>query len=202
MDSSKYFVSENFCDDCDNTVHAIFNIDDFNNHKVGRIRCKCGCVVEPCNECESRDDCGDCPYKNAEIVDEMSDESYMRWLKDNEPKTYEVFKSGDNGDYYSDIIRKIEEESAENGDEDELQKVNSVAYTLADYGIWGAGGDEDYEQKKWGATCVDGALLLMKAYKLESVKWFNNSRGTIQRLTRSFLEEQRNKLIKEAIELK
>ena len=107
-------LTENFCPECDEVVHQVFNAEDFFNHKVGLMICpKCGATIQPCNECETHDACGDCPWmKNImEKSKVMSDESYMRYLKAHEPKIYEMFKSGENGNYYDKVIAKIEKGS-------------------------------------------------------------------------------------------
>ena len=71
---------EEYCDDCDRMVCAVFSREDFDAHKVGRIRCRHGHVVMPCQECEDHDQCHDCPWKDAEIVDE-EDRSHLKGKK-------------------------------------------------------------------------------------------------------------------------
>ena len=107
--------TENFCDDCDDVLHAVFNIKDFWGHKVGLIRCKCGCVVKPCNECGGEDadgnavSCDNCPWVNAKITDAMTDEEYVLWLKDNDKNTFEVYADPKNGyDHYREVIETLE----------------------------------------------------------------------------------------------
>jgi len=113
----KEILTENYCDDCDEVLYAVFDEDAFNNHKVGAIQCKCGCIVMPCNECNWVDingnhtECETCPWKNADVTKAMSDEAYVRWCKANEPKIYEIMKGNTNGDYYHEIIKKIESEN-------------------------------------------------------------------------------------------
>lgn len=107
-------VTENYCDQCDNVLHAVFDEKEFYAHNVGRIACpECGTIAVPCNECEDykHKSCdNDCPWKKAKITTAMSDEEYIRWIRKNQSKVYEVFRSGKNGDHYLPIIRKIEAE--------------------------------------------------------------------------------------------
>ena len=108
------FVAENSCNNCDNDcVHTVFNLKDFWDYKVGRIRCKeCGEIMLPCNECGGQDadgetlNCNRCPWKNAEIADEMSDIDYLKWIKENEPENWVQYKDGSCGDYYKELIEK------------------------------------------------------------------------------------------------
>lgn len=115
-------LCENYCDECDEMVHTLVNEKDFYDFKVGRIRCpNCGAIIHPCNECLDENgqhyDCGinckDCPWYKAKIVKPLTDEEYMRYLKDNEPKMYETYKNGKQGDYYNEIISKLEYEDIE-----------------------------------------------------------------------------------------
>lgn len=107
-DNSSVLLEE-YCGECDETVHQVFTEKAFSAHKVGRIRCpNCGHAILPCNECEDHDACGDCPWKRAEIDKPMSDEAYIRFIRTEDPELYEMFKNGDNGDYYKVIIEKIE----------------------------------------------------------------------------------------------
>jgi len=39
MIANSEMMTENFCGECDEVVHALFNTEDFYDHKVGRIRC-------------------------------------------------------------------------------------------------------------------------------------------------------------------
>ena len=69
---------ENYGDECDWPINTTCDSEDFWAHKVGRVRCpKCGTVVLPCNECAAETplgerDCGNCPWSNAEILEENS----------------------------------------------------------------------------------------------------------------------------------
>lgn len=109
MKKKDSILTENYCNDCDEVLNQVFDIDAFYEHKVGALICpKCGCVNMPCNECEDHDDCGNCPWANADRCVAMSDESYMRYLRAYEPETYKLFKSGEDGHYYDKIIKKIE----------------------------------------------------------------------------------------------
>ena len=110
---NKQILTENYCDECDEVLNQVFDRKAFCSHKVGALICpKCGHITMPCNECEDHDDCGDCPWANAERTMAMSDEAYMRYLKAYKPKLYKLFKSGENGDGYAEVIKKIEKESA------------------------------------------------------------------------------------------
>ena len=112
-DENSSILLEEYCDECDETVHQVFTEKAFLAHKVGRIRCpNCGHVILPCNECGDHDACGDCcPWRHAEIDKPMSDEAYIHYLRDFHPTVYEMFSSGECGDHYKGIIEKIEGES-------------------------------------------------------------------------------------------
>lgn len=101
-------ITENYCDD---VIHAVFDEDEFYSYKTGRIRCSCGCVVVPCNECVDENgqhyNCAECPWANAEIVDAMSDYGYVRWIRDNCPNTFKEFLTGNFGEYYRFIAEDI-----------------------------------------------------------------------------------------------
>lgn len=72
--------TENYCGECDAVLNALFDPDEFWSFKVGRVRCReCGAVTNPCNECFGTDiektvGCDNCPWANAEITDEMTEE--------------------------------------------------------------------------------------------------------------------------------
>lgn len=103
-------LTENYCDECDKVLHQVFDRDAFYAHKVGALICpKCGHVTMPCNECDDHDACANCPWTNADKSKVMSDEALMRYLKAHEPEVYKSFKNGDNGDYYAEVIKNIEE---------------------------------------------------------------------------------------------
>lgn len=103
-------LTENYCNECDEVLHQVFDYNDFYAHKVGALICpNCGHVTMPCNECENHNACGHCPWAKAEKSNTMSAEAYMRYLKSYEPRLYKIFKDGENGDYYAEIIKKIEE---------------------------------------------------------------------------------------------
>ena len=101
-------MTENYCDDCDDVLNAVFDEKEFWSHKVGLVKCMCGCIVKPCNECDNHYNCSHCPWEKAKVTKAMTDLAYMKWLKKNEPDTYEIFRSGQNGDYYNKVIEKIE----------------------------------------------------------------------------------------------
>lgn len=109
MNSSDIFL-EDYCDECDEVLHQVFDADQFFSHKVGALICPvCGHVTMPCNECENHDECGNCPWADAEPHEVLSDEAYMRYLKSHYPRVYRKFKNGEMGDYYAEVIKKIEE---------------------------------------------------------------------------------------------
>lgn len=75
---------EEYCGcDKNGVVHAVFDMDEFNTHKVGRIRCSCGNIVYPCDACEDHSRCNNCPWKDSEITECMTDAEYFKWVKDN-----------------------------------------------------------------------------------------------------------------------
>ena len=102
-------MTENYCDECDDVLHAVFDIDDFESHHRGSIMCKCGTVVMPCNECEDHGMCGDCPWKDSIPTPAMSDVEYLKWMKENEPASWEILKDAYNGGKYAELIRELEE---------------------------------------------------------------------------------------------
>lgn len=108
-------LTENYCDECNEVVHAVFDERDFYAHKIGTIRCPaCGHIIMPCNECEDHDACGDCPWSRlheSKASAAMSDEAYIHYLHDCEPKFYKMFRDGEMGDHYAKIIEKIEKEA-------------------------------------------------------------------------------------------
>lgn len=109
MENHKPIMTENYCDDCDDVLHAVFDGFDFFNYKVGRIRCKCGCIVKPCNECEIDHirSCANCPYDKAKVVDAMTDEEYAKWEKENEPETFALMLKGELGEHYEKVAKKV-----------------------------------------------------------------------------------------------
>lgn len=109
--NKKMFMTENYCDECDDVLHAVFDIDDFESHHRGSIMCKCGTVVMPCNECDDHGMCGDCPWRDSIPTPAMSDVEYMKWMKENEPASWEILKDSYNGGKYAELIRELEEVS-------------------------------------------------------------------------------------------
>ena len=104
-------MTENYCDDCDEVLNAVVDVDDFYDFKVGRIRCKCGCIVLPCNECRDENgehyDCGECPWSNAKIVDAMTDDEYIKWVYDNDRECFDIYLNGENGEYMKELAKKF-----------------------------------------------------------------------------------------------
>ena len=90
-------LTENFCPECDEVVHQVFDREDFYRHEVGALYCpKCGHLILPCNECDDHSNCMDCPWsKCAERSTAMSDEAYMRYLE----KGAEVVESSNEMDF-------------------------------------------------------------------------------------------------------
>ena len=103
----RVIITENYCDDCDNVLHAVFDIKDFESHRRGSIVCECGTVVMPCNECDGIG-CGDCPWKNSTPTPAMTDMEYVKWVKENSPSLYEILKDIDNGGKYAEVIRELD----------------------------------------------------------------------------------------------
>ena len=107
-ETSKPLLVEDFCTNCDCTVHAVFDNDGFRRHQTGVVRCpECGAAIMPCNECNDHDSCDKCPWRNVQAETAMSDEAYLRFLRAYEPAVYLKFKCGDHGDW-SDLVDKIE----------------------------------------------------------------------------------------------
>lgn len=110
-------ITENYCDECGNQVHATFDKEDFYNFKVGLVRCsECGHIIKPCNECmdvngEGYSSCANCPWTGAKVVDSATNEEYLRFIKENDTSLYEAYKNEDNGFVcFSETIKKLEEE--------------------------------------------------------------------------------------------
>lgn len=84
----RYFV-ENFCDECDAVLNAVFDYDRFWSFEVGRVKCtECGHVNVPCNECFGTDimniyGCLNCPWVKSvvSISTEESKSSMQREFK-------------------------------------------------------------------------------------------------------------------------
>lgn len=104
---NKMIMTENYCDDCDNVLHAVFDIGDFESHRRGSIICECGTVVMPCNECDGKL-CGDCPWKESIPTPAMTDVEYVKWVKENAPTLYDVLKDPYNGGKYAEVIRELD----------------------------------------------------------------------------------------------
>lgn len=102
-------MTENYCDECDEVLHAVFDIDDFESHHRGSIMCKCGTVVMPCNECDDHGMCGDCPWKDSIATPAMSGVEYLKWMKENKPASWEILKEAYNDSMYAKAIRELEE---------------------------------------------------------------------------------------------
>lgn len=72
----RYFA-ENFCDECDAVLDAVFDDERFWSFEVGRIKCaECGYVNVPCNECFGTDiknvyGCLNCPWATAAVTTSM-----------------------------------------------------------------------------------------------------------------------------------
>lgn len=123
-------ITENFCDDCDDCVHAVFDAKKFYDFKVGRIRCHCGCVIKPCNECIDENgnhyNCTECPWEKAKIVDAMTDEEYVRWTKENEPSIYALMTTGEMGNLFKKIALDMEMK----GHEKTIKKMKDNLYVF------------------------------------------------------------------------
>jgi hypothetical protein len=67
-------MTENYCTECDEVVHQVFDDEAFYNHTVGTITCpKCGSIVMPCNECDDHSKCGECPWNGVNGTVGMDD---------------------------------------------------------------------------------------------------------------------------------
>lgn len=122
-------MTENYCDDCDNVLHAVFDIKEFDSHRRGSIVCECGTVVMPCNECDGIG-CGDCPWKDSIPTPAMTDVEYVKWAKENAPSLYEVLKDPDNGGKYAEVIRELEESSDKDDEPNEESEDNLMWVAL------------------------------------------------------------------------
>ena len=113
MDRTDYVLTENYCDECDQVLHAAFDRNEFFDHKTGVVECPdCGKRVMPCNECPDHANCDNCPWGNTPSAAGLSDEGYVRFLREHEPKSYETYRNGANGEYYAKICAEIEKREA------------------------------------------------------------------------------------------
>jgi hypothetical protein len=98
-------MTENYCDECDEVVHQVFDDEAFYNHTVGTIICpKCGSIVMPCNECDDHGKCGECPWNGVNGTVGMDDCEVILWYKEHETHTYDMMKNGELGIGYKEII--------------------------------------------------------------------------------------------------
>ena len=99
-------MTENYCCECDEVVHCVIDVDDFYAHKCGAIKCpNCGSLIMPCNECEERDKCNECPYKNSTVAEAMTEEDFVKWYKENNVEIFELMLNGELGEFYQDIAK-------------------------------------------------------------------------------------------------
>ena len=104
-------LTENYCDECYEVVHAVFDMDDFYAHRIGTIRCpNCGHVIMPCNECDDHDGCGDCPWRGVHPEEAMSDEATLRYIRDTTPKMFRYYLDGSMGEAMQKVAKKIQNE--------------------------------------------------------------------------------------------
>ena len=108
-------MTENYCDECNEVVHAVFDEEDFRNHKVGTIKCPvCGETIFPCNECEDHSACSSCPWFQTPSTEAMSDEAYVRYERSENPKFFEMCLNGDLGPTYQMVALAIEKREKAN----------------------------------------------------------------------------------------
>lgn len=134
--NNKMIMTENYCDECDDVLHAVFDVDDFESHRRGSIMCKCGTVVMPCNECGDHGMCGDCPWRDSIPTPAMSDVEYVKWVKENAPASWEILKDAYNGGKYAEVIRELEKanEATDKASEATESKVMwIVVFDVIDY---------------------------------------------------------------------
>lgn len=109
-------ITENYCDRCDACVHAVIDFDEFAKFRSGPVRCHCGHVVMPCNECDEGRllgksfDCARCPWRNCDPMDEMTDLDYVRFIKDDDPAVFDCYLNGHCGEIYQKLAEEIEKE--------------------------------------------------------------------------------------------
>lgn len=128
--AKKMIMTENYCDECDDVLHAVFDIDDFESHRLGSIMCKCGTVVMPCNECEDHGMCGDCPWKDSIPTPAMSDVEYVKWIKETAPASWEILKDAFNGG--AELIRELEKANESTDKASEATESNDMWIVVFD----------------------------------------------------------------------
>lgn len=84
----------------------------------------------------------------------------------------------------------------EKENEMDKQRVNDVAYELADYGIFGAGADHGAYQQEWGALCVEAAILLMEGNGLTEITYQSEGASTKYSFSIDELKLKKDELIK------
>lgn len=105
-------MTENYCDQCDEVLHAIVDVDDFREFKAGPVVCSsCGHVVMPCNECEAELDgeknCHECPFRDVPPADPIPDEEFVEWHKRNYPDAFSAMLAGEMGEHYEKIAKNL-----------------------------------------------------------------------------------------------
>ena len=104
-------MQENYCDECDEVLHSLVDAEDFAAFRAGPVRCLCGHVVMPCNECrielDEEQDCSNCPFRNAAVSTPLTDEEYVAWVKANELDGFLLMLEGGMGDAYQKVAKEI-----------------------------------------------------------------------------------------------
>lgn len=103
-------MTENYCGECDEVVHAAFDLEQLRVAYRGSVRCpNCGHVIPPCNECDFDhvNQCRDCPYLKMPHSEAITDEEFVDWHRRNEPDVFEAMLAGDMGEDYGRIAKDL-----------------------------------------------------------------------------------------------
>lgn len=102
-------LTENYCDECDEVVHAVFDEEDFYAHRIGTVLCpNCGHVIMPCNECENHDECGNCPWRGVHPESAISPEAMLRYIRGRSQEEFRRYLDGAMGDVMQELANKIQ----------------------------------------------------------------------------------------------
>ena len=65
---------ENYCTKCGGVIETECDPRQFYLRRAGRVVCPwCGTVNMPCNECTDHSACAECPYEEAEIINQKGE---------------------------------------------------------------------------------------------------------------------------------